>query len=247
MRDTVAEVEANLGQLATRMVESGIDYRFILVSERGTSANDPDVCVPPPMGGPNCSNTNKFVHLDRDVGSHSAYEDILACYTRCGSGDRNYSELLRDESLKQVIVVTDDESDMSWPNFSAAMRANVGEFILNGVVGLRNGGCVADVGNRYIEGANETQGELLHICDNDWGQVIDVLVESTLTRLTRNFVLTRRPVVATIKVFITQPGQPELEQVGNWSYVEGDNSVVFDEGSAVPDGWQVIVRYKIRN
>jgi hypothetical protein len=244
MRDTVNQVEGNLGALATRMVDSGIDYRFILVSERGTGSS-PDVCVPQPMAGPNCSNNDRFIHLNREVGSHSAFSDLLACYNNC-AGNREYRSFLREGSLKQMIVVTDDESNMGWPQFRDATEANLGPFLLNGVVGLRNGGCVADVGNQYISGANETGGELLHICDNDWGVVIDVLFEATITRLTASFVLSQTPVPETIRVFITQPNQPELEQVGNWSYDQASNSLVFDQNSAVPDGWTVIARYKIR-
>jgi hypothetical protein len=245
MRDTVEQVEGNLGSFATRLVDSGIDYRFILVAERGTGRS-PDVCVPPPMAGPNCSNGERFIHLNHEVGSHSAFSDLLGCFNGCGGG-RNYADFLRNDSLKQVIVVSDDESSMRWAEFRDRMSSNVGDFILNGVVGLRNGGCVADVGDQYIAGANETQGELLHICDNDWGVVIDVLFEATLTRLTHQFVLTRTPVAETLRVFITQENQPELEQVGNWSYLPDENSIVFAENSAVPDGWTVIVRYKIRN
>jgi len=185
--------------------------------------------------------------MDHKVDSHTAFEDILTCYVACGRHqERSYADFLREDSLKQVIVVTDDTSYMGWTRFRDEMRSNVGDFVLNGVVGLRRRGCVEGVGDRYITGANETGGALLHICDNDWTEVIDVLVEDTITRLTRNFVLSRQPIPATIQVYITQPGQPEIEQLGNWNYVEGENSIVFDEGSAVPDGWQVVVRYKIR-
>ena len=144
-------------------------------------------------------------------------------------------------------MVTDDESNLGWTQFRDRMMANVGPFLLNGVVGLRSGGCVADVGTQYITGAGETGGELLHICDNDWGVVIDVLFAATITRLTANFTLTQTPVPETIRVFITQANQPELEQVGNWTYDQASNSLVFDENSAVPDGWTVIARYKVRN
>ncbi|MEZ4475660.1 MAG: MopE-related protein, partial [bacterium] len=194
MDDTVAQVEANLGTLATRLVEAGIDYHVVLISERGTNPRDPDVCIPPPMAGPQCADTDRFLHLDESVDSEEPFEDIVKCWNGCDGG-RSFSGFLREGSLLQFIIVTDDESDMSWPRFSAFVRNDMQrpEYVVHGVVGLEDRGCVADVGEQYIRGAQDTGGELLHICDNDWGRVIQVLLDATVVRLQRSFPLAGLP------------------------------------------------------
>ena len=247
MKDTVAQVEGNLGDFATRLAEADVDYRFVLVSERGTRARDPDVCIPPPMAGNDCANTDRFIHLDEEVGSHSAFDDILECHDRCDDRDDSFSWFLRPNALLQVIVVTDDESRTDWPEFRAAMVAfGLGEFVLHGVVGLEDRGCVADVGGEYIRGARETNGELLHICDQDWGMVLDVILDATIVRLQRTFVLVGNPDVATLRVFLQDPNGGEVEQVGNWRYDGVSNAVVFNEDADLPVGSRILVRYRVR-
>ena len=244
MEDTVAQVEDNLGDFATRLVDSGIDYRFVVVAARGTDRSDPDVCVPEPMAGSNCSNSARFYHASQEVDSHDAYERLIECLDGCGRNDRqSYGDFLREDALKQIIVVTDDESDTTWASFRDTYRGRIGDFILNGVVGLRSGGCVAGVGNRYIEGIEETGGEVLHICDNDWGEVIDVLFNATISRLNSIFELTKVPIPSTLRVFTTTGG-PETPQIDNWIYNADANTVSFTDTSALAPGVAVIIRYK---
>jgi hypothetical protein len=247
MDDTVAQVEANLGSFAQRLVDSGIDYRFVLVAERGTDSREPDICIPPPMAGPNCSDSGRFIHINQYVHSHDAYQRLLQCYSGCGNNNRySYRDFLRGDALKQMIVVTDDESNMAWTQFRDQMQTNIGDFVLNGVVGLQRGGCVASPGQRYIEGANETGGELLHICDNDWGQVIDVLFEATITRLLTNFTLSQVPIPETLMVFIRAPGLPDIQLSDGWHWDESTNKIVFDPNSRPENDQTVLVRYKPR-
>jgi hypothetical protein len=247
MDDTVAQVEANLGNFAQRLVSSGIDYRFVLLAERGTNRSEPDICIPPPMAGPNCSDSNRFIHLNQFINSHDAYQRLLQCHNGCGNNNRySYRSFLRANALKQVVIVTDDESNIGWNQFRDQMRTNIGDFTLSGVVGLRGGGCVANVGQQYVAGANETNGELLHICDNDWGVVIDVLFESTITQLLTNFTLSQQPIPETIRVFIRSPGLPDIELSNGWTWDPASNKIVFEENSRPEEQQTLIVRYKPR-
>jgi hypothetical protein len=243
MDDTVAQVEGNLGVFAQRLVDAGINYRVVLVSQRGTDRGEPDVCIPPPMAGPNCSDAERFRHLDEEVDSEEPFEDIVKCWAGCGAGIDGF---LRPGSLLQVVVVTDDESDMSWRRFQASM-AGFGrpQFLVHGIVGLQDEGCVAAVGNEYIRAAQETGGALLHICQNDWGQVIEVLLDATTTELQRSFALSEPAQPASVRVFVLEGGV-EVEQIGNWGFDAGANTVVFNEGAGPPAGATVIVRYTRR-
>lgn len=245
MDDTVDQVERNLGAFATRLAQANVDYHVVLVSERGTRRDNPDICIPEPLAGPNCADTDRFIHLDREVDSNDAFERIVQCYDRCAGS--SYRDFLRPGSLLQFVVVTDDESDMNWPDFRLFfIRNNWPGFIVHGIVGLVDQGCVAERGDEYIRAANETGGRLLHICDNDWGEVIDVLLDVTVTQLQRTFRLAGAPEPASIRVFIVDANGIELEQVGNWSYDALGNAVVFAEGAMLLAGAQVVIRYQSR-
>jgi len=242
MSDTVALVENNLNNLATRLANAGVDYRFVMVAQRGTSSS-PDVCIQPPLAGPGCGNTDRFLHLNEYVSSHSAFEDILACHGGCSGG--SCQNFLRAGSLLQVLTVTDDTSSMTWSAFRSGMLSRgMGDFIFHGIVGLTSGGCVAGVGTRYMEAAAATGGELLHICDNNWGDVINMIVDATITNLQSSFVLSETPIDGTLRVFVAAPGQPETERHSGWSFDAATNTLIFAEGQVPPAGWNVIVRYE---
>jgi hypothetical protein len=242
MDDTVALVEENLGELARRLVQSGIDYRFVMVTKKGTRPQNPDVCAPEPLAGPGCANNERFLHVDKEVSSSSALSDILGCHGGCDG--QSYSGFLRNGSFKQLIAVTDDESGLAWSPFRDAMRPLVGDFNLNGVIGTIPGECVVRVGQQYLAGINETRGEALHICDMDWGVVIDVLFEATLAELDRVFTLTGAPVLDTLQVFVREGEGPQVEQLGNWRYNALLNLVTFLPNLGPPLGSEVLLRYR---
>jgi hypothetical protein len=247
MNDTVRQVEGNLGELATRLANAGLDYHFVLLAEQGTDPDDPDICLPPPMAGPNCTDTERFRHLDQKIRSHDAFEHTVNCVDGCDSGAGGYRAFLRPDALLQVLVVSDDESDMPFEAFAAEMAGRgLPELTLHAVVGLRDDDCVADIGNEYMTGVQATGGERLHICDQNWGQVIQVLFDATVVRIQSVYVLAGVPDPATLRVFVTPPGGAELEAVGTWDYDARTNAVVFRPGSAPLVGSRVTVRFRAR-
>jgi hypothetical protein len=247
MNDTVREVERNLGDLATRLANAGLDYHFVLIAEQGTDPDDPDVCLLPPMAGPDCGDTERFRHLDQKIRSHDAFEHTINCVDGCDDGAAGYRAFLRPDALLQVLVVSDDESNMPFGEFAAEMIGRgLPEFTLHGVVGLRDDDCVADVGREYMNGAQATGGEQQHICDQNWGQVIQVLFDATVVQIQSVYVLAGVPDPATIRVFVTPPGGAEIEALGTWDYDARTNAVVFRPGSAPLVGSRITVRYRAR-
>ena len=131
---------------------------------------------------------------------------------------------------------------MNWGRFQGQMaQRGFDNFTLHGVVGLRDRGCVADVGNEYIEGATETNGSLLHICDHDWGRVLDVLVESTVSQIERTFVLNGAPVDGSIAVYQDVGGQ--RQPIDQWSYDEGTKTITIADEVDLPAGTTIIITY----
>ncbi len=242
MTDTVGLVEDNLGLFAQRMVSSGVDFRFVMISERGTNRRNPDICVPEPLAGPDCADNERFKHINKEVSSNSALQDIASCYSNCGG--QSYQEFLRPWALSQLLVVSDDDSGLSWSSFRDQMRPQLRDMMLNGVIGTRPGECVYGVGHEYLEGINETGGEALHICDRDWARVTEVIFESTLASLQASFLLEKTPVLDTLQVFVEREGELKIEQVGNWGHREVGNFVYFVPGLGPPEGAIVTVTYR---
>ena len=247
MRDTVRQVETNLGSFSRRLVEANIDYRFVMVSElaRAPGSGGTAICVPEPMAGPGCTDSDRFRHFDRSVGSHSALANLVECFDGCGDNRRGgYKDVMRPGSLLQFIVVSDDEARMSWDQFIAAMRGmGIPEFIMHGVVGLQNRGCVADVGDQYIQGAGQTGGQLLNICDQDWGDVLNVILESTIDRLLATFTLGHSADPNSIEVY--RLDGPQEVALFDWTYEPANNTVVLDHATAPPAGTPILIRYDI--
>jgi hypothetical protein len=249
MRDTVNQVEANLGAFSTRLVDAGINYRFTLISDDADRSNSrtTKMCVPPPMAGPNCSDNDRFHHLDEAVGSHSALNDFLQCADGCGDNRQGgFSQYLREGSLLQYIVVTDDEARLSWRDFRDGHDL-VGhqDFVFHSIVGLSRGGCVAEVGDQYIAGSRETGGHLLDICDAQWGDLLNVILDTTITRIQGSFVLSNTPIEGSLEVHIND--QNGLRPAVGWRYISESNTVQFNEDSTPMVGEQIIIKYEVEN
>ncbi|MEO1272925.1 MAG: choice-of-anchor D domain-containing protein, partial [Myxococcota bacterium] len=242
MNDTIPLVESNIAAFAQRLVEEGVDARLNLIAAQSA------VCMPEPLAGPACADSDPFTHLDQVVNSDDALVQLVNCIDGCPhTGGMGYRGLLRPDSYRQLLVITDDESRMAWPTFQAQMDAQgLGDFVFFGVVGMFSGGCVAQVGQQYLEGVQQTGGQALHICQSDWGTIIDTLFDATLARLSTPYILSEVPIDDTLEVLVADPGTPldEAEPVsGRWGYSQTRNAVIFLLGQAPEPGSQIVVRY----
>jgi len=242
MRDTAAAVRNNLGDFSERLVEAGIDYTFTVIAQKGRSGTN--ICVEPPMGGVNCENAPRFRHIDKRVSSNSALMDLASRYAAgldAVNPEQEYKSMLRPGALLQLISVTDDESRMSWEDFrNTALATDFPELVFHAVVGLQRGGCVASVGEQYIEGAHETGGAQLSVCDADWGHVLDVILDTTLQLLTASFELTHAPIPESIRVYRGPERRPVLD---GWQYIEETNLLQFQSDAVPPANTVVHVEY----
>ncbi|MBX7192435.1 MAG: hypothetical protein K1X94_10265 [Sandaracinaceae bacterium] len=124
MAPAIAEVQAGMNAFATRLGESDLDYRLILLSLRGVGETTRagsrrfQVCMPPPVGGADCAdNPPRFYQIEVDIKSTQPLEQILgtlaqtAGYTEgTDRGGPPWLELLRPEATKSFVVVTDDNA-----------------------------------------------------------------------------------------------------------------------------------------
>ena len=120
MSDSITAVNEGLSDFAELIAESNLDYRVIMLSNKGSGALD--ICIPQPLAGDDscgddtdCSDGGCFFHVDLDVYSTQPLEQILgtlaqtAGYTDSDShGSAPWLDLLRPNARKSFVIVTDD-------------------------------------------------------------------------------------------------------------------------------------------
>jgi len=108
-------------------------------------------------------------------------------------------------------------------------------------------GCpgIGSPGTEYLDVTAAVGGITWPICSNDWTSVLDQL-GFIATGLTREFYLSKRPVVDTIEVRVIAPNgtsfefQPDVD----WTYSDVRNSIEFVE--SVPDPLAVVdIKYQV--
>jgi len=181
-------VETNLNAFAAQIDSWGIDYRVIMIAERGSGDK---VCVPPPLGGANCGDGPRFRHIPDWVGSHNALGRLGGSYSK-------YQDFLREDSMKHFVVVTDDEAEAGandlWfesliptlanPGFPARPAAPQG-FVFHSIVGWGDNpivGCntAADIGQSYLNLTTLTGGVKAKVCETDWSPIFEALQQAVV-------------------------------------------------------------------
>ena len=161
MNNENAAIAANLNAFSDSITNSGIDHRVILIGR----AN-----VPAPLG-----TSNRFLRINRSVGSHNALLDLLGTYTQ-------WDQFLRADSAKHIVAITDDTSSLSAANFRAQLNSTPmfsdGNWVFHSVVGkgnIPNVGCAsaAGFGYNYLQLSQQTGGYTAAVCDADFSAIFD--------------------------------------------------------------------------
>lgn len=126
MAPAVAEVQAGLNAFASLIDAKGIDYKVVMLSKRGTTptSNRYPICIPPPLGTADCGNGPRFFHASMDVKSTQPLEQFLGTLDQTPGftqgedrGSEPWSQELRSNATKTIVVVTDDNSRFSAGSF----------------------------------------------------------------------------------------------------------------------------------
>ena len=136
----------------------------------------------------------RFHKIDQEVKSHDSLEVFQEFSEECSNGNPNnrYANCILGDSQKEIVVVTDDESkDVSVSEFLNFVNNNpylIGKTALNGFVGTvkedKDWCTIKNVGQAYIDLAAEanTAGLVQHLCDDDYGKLLDNLKESIIEK-----------------------------------------------------------------
>lgn len=175
MNQETSYVQQQLNNFVSIIGASKIDYRVVMIADPNA---DNAICVPPPLGGPQCGNNTRFRLVPTEVDSNDGPELAVQLYSQ-------YADFLRPDSLKHFVFVTDDDSDMTATQFvnavNALQPANMfSGFKVHGIYafGMPGGdGCDGTFGSGASEGRVYTQlvqmtgGAAGVICSGDWTKV----------------------------------------------------------------------------
>ncbi len=123
MEPAIAEVKAGLYYFSTLVDASNLDYKVVLLSQRGTSPLS--ICIEPPLAGDDmCGNGPRFFHSNVNVLSTQPLEQFLGTLAQTNGymlgqqrGGEPWFDELRPEATKTIVVVTDDNSRLSATDF----------------------------------------------------------------------------------------------------------------------------------
>lgn len=186
-------VQQNMNIFSQQIFLANIDHHVVMIA----SESPEGPCINVPLGSGACPNDSKlpeYLHVVDEVGSTNALERILATQP-------TWSTSIRPNSVKHLVVVSDDESAMDALTFDAAFEAidpSYADYYFHAIVAFENpdplqclGGMAsccagfipisADVGQVYIDLAALTGGVAGDLCDQQFGPVFDQIAQSVQT------------------------------------------------------------------
>ena len=178
MTEEVAAVQANLNSFSQQIVDAGVDAVVVLIAN---GFGQFDICIDPPLGGGGCPATDDneptFLHVDTTVNSWDALNQIINTYPQ-------YEHMLRDNAVKQILVVSDDNSNpMTATQFNdqwVDLDPTHFGYTSHGIVSETNCLAAASIGSVYIELASNSGGIIGDLCDQDFQPVFDELAAAVV-------------------------------------------------------------------
>lgn len=185
MQVEAASVKANMNAFSSKIVASGIDVHVVLISAIDGLTG---MCIDPPLGAGNCpakdTKLPTFLHINDEVGSNNPLPKLLEHHPE-------WKDSMRPDAAKHVVVVSDDNSEISADAFDAAFLAldpSYAGYKLHAIVGakdsddvlwcIQNAACcafTAQAGKVYLDLINKTDGVFGDLCKQDFKPVFDVL------------------------------------------------------------------------
>ncbi|MBK7865138.1 MAG: hypothetical protein IPJ65_42390, partial [Archangiaceae bacterium] len=180
MTEEIIGVESNINNnFAAILNDGGLDYRVILLSKNGSSAQQ-RICITAPLSGnATCTppparptNTSRFFQYDYAVGSRDELQLAISRYsTRDPNSftDAGYRQWLRPDAQKAFLVITDDDSTITANTFESQLfalqppvfgtSAATRNYTFHSIIGLREKANLAD-------GYLPTEPQELQTCDS---------------------------------------------------------------------------------
>lgn len=185
MDEEAGFVQANMNSFSQQIVDAAVDVRVVVISSYPGEGNG--ICIDAPLGSGACPKQDtkmpSFLHVDEKVSSNDALELVIEKFA-------DYRSVLRPGAQKHIVVVTDDESDLS------AARARAGilglapplfeGFIVHGIFAFSEGDndqcedLASEEGKQYEQLVAETGGVSGDLCLQDFKPVFDRLAQAVV-------------------------------------------------------------------
>ena len=245
----VESLHANINLLPQLLADSGLDYRVVMVAARRAPYEGYGVCVPPPLGGPDCgSNGTVFRAVDQVVTSN---DSLMVLLTTMNHADpkRAWSDFLRPEAVKVFIPITDDESFLSGASFDVELLGRRGKslfgsaearrYVFFPVIGALDFPSTAQCatssapGSEYQYLATLTNGKWFSVCQPSLEPILQAIGENVAKTIVCEVDIPEPPAGSTLDLEkINVRVTPEH---GSEAVVPQDAARPCDEGA---DGWQ---------
>ena len=237
MGSEIAGVKQNMNNFSNYISGQKIDYRVIVLAKRGTGSKD--ICIKPPLGGANCGDSARFKQVSLKVGSTNEL-------TLFKSNIKSIESFMRPNSLRQIVVVSDDNSSLSAPAFHAWIKARTGykDYVFHSIVSLTYTlFCTAKDGKVYIDLSNWTKGLKAHICTANWNSLFTQLSKKVSDVAKTQYKLSKTPLANTIKV---QYNNVYVKHGQHWIWDVANSQVVL-KGKLPGPGTKIKVCYQYTN
>jgi hypothetical protein len=183
MLDEQARIRQTINTFVSDVEGRHFDVRLVMI----TATN----IVPPPLG----SDGSRYLFVQRAVSSREPLQALLDTLPQ-------YRSFLRPSAALHFVVVTDDDSAITAQAFETAMLAGIGHpFVVHAIaspdvdgmpcqkpsdadgcttaLGRSRGRCgAAAIGKQYYALAEQSGGEEISICVDDFAQVFGPLLEA---------------------------------------------------------------------
>jgi len=192
MDDEIAKVVHNINNFAGYMLGLRADLHLVMLGDKKSGGQE-RLCVPPPLGGVNCQDGERYRHIQRYVGN-DALRQIVGLYPE-------YSTFLRANAKKVLVVVSDSNAEGVTPDwFDQQLRALDGgamfnNYLVHSIVGYGERsslghprGCpsAAAEGTTYLALSDKTGGTKFSICASFWDQAGEGLPSGIFGELGRS-------------------------------------------------------------
>lgn len=184
-------VQASMQPFSTQVFLAGIDAHVVLISADNTS--DAGICLPSPTGSGSCPDDNNppgYLHIVDGVGSNDGLQKIIQHHA-------TWAPMMRATANKHIIVITDDDSDLSATDFNAmflALDPTYAGYRAHAIASPEDPvvACLAQttccpfiplsaaLSAEYIELATLTGGEFGNLCLQQFGPIFDAVAEQVI-------------------------------------------------------------------
>lgn len=231
MSEEIDIVRENMNAFADRVSGESIDYRVVVVGERGTSEHE--ICIDPPLASSGCRDGQRFQHIDAEVGSHNAPQVLTSPFNLL-----RIQLFLRENSARHVVIVSDDNCSSCAALDGLRRTSGWEDYRLHSVVDTGPGStdCGADIGRGYTTRSGRMDGLTFDICRSSWDGLYDQLVESVVDS-TKLFSLSQTPIDGSLEVSINGTTSSA------WNYDRVRNQLVLQQ--ALGDGTPVEACYLV--